>query len=152
MEKPEEHWTPLNWGQCMTCHISVRRFNAALHNPQGHSHHKLYVSETVHSLCWWRSLSDIYWCEQRRFLIHKMSIAHIIKNGRGLVGQTYELCVPVRRGLVLFQPPRWRCPEAYRGQVLLTGRDGIVLWIDTWSVNDIHNLNLMAEMYDAEGK
>lgn len=86
MEKAEEHWTPLNWGQCMTCHISVRRLTAALHNPQGHSHHKLYVSETGPALCWWCSLTDIYWCEQRRFLIHKMCVAHIIKNGRGLVG------------------------------------------------------------------
>lgn len=72
----------------MTCHTSARRLTAALHNPQGHSHPKPYVSETGHSLCLWRGVTDIYRCGQQRWLlIHKLSIAHTIKLAGALLGR-----------------------------------------------------------------
>lgn len=59
MKKPQDkHLTLLHWGQCMTCHTSVRRLTAALHNPQGHSHHKPYVSVTA--LCAYGAMSQIF--------------------------------------------------------------------------------------------
>lgn len=81
----------------MTCHTSARRLTAALHNPQGHSHHKPYVSETGHSLCLWRGVTDIYWCGQQRWLlIHKLSIVHIIKLAEALLGRLMNYVFPLR--------------------------------------------------------
>lgn len=87
MKKPQDkHWTLLHWGQGMTCHTSVRRLTAALRNPQGHSHHTPYVSETRGYLCLWHCVTDIYWCGQQRWvLIHKLSVVHIIKMAAALL-------------------------------------------------------------------
>lgn len=89
-----EHWTLLHWGQCMTCHTLVRRLTAALHNAQGHSHHKPYVSETGNSLCLWRGVTDIYHCGQQcRALIHKLNVVHIINIAEALLGRLMNYVV-----------------------------------------------------------
>lgn len=98
MKKPQDkHLTLLHWGQCMTCHTSVRRLTAALHNPQGHSHHKPYVSVTGQSLCLWRYVSDIYCCAQQRwFHVHKLSIVHVIKMAEALLRRLMNYMVPLK--------------------------------------------------------
>lgn len=98
----------------MTCPTSVTRLTAALHNPQGHSHHKPYVSEAGQSLSLWAGVSHIYWWGTTMLAPHPLT-GHcpLNKNGRGLVGQTDEWWAPVRI------PPQWHSAGPDWGQDLM---------------------------------
>ena len=125
----------------MTCHTSVRRLTAALHNPQGHSHHRPYVSQTGHSLCLWRSVSNIYWCgQQRRLLAHKLSIVHIIKMAEALLGRrvNYGLQLKSVHSDTVQRLAEDRC---FRQDVMLLS----FIHGSMWSVSNIHNLHLKGQ-------